>query len=80
MEAWRSNALAALADAKTEIEAVTEPTIITVLMIGEADLLKERPLSFYSNQTRKWLQRVLAFAAWRLSIESEESEASLGDE
>lgn len=76
METWRSNALEVIADAKAEIEASTEPTIVAILIIGEADLLKERPLSFYSNQTRKWLQRVLAFAAWRLSLESEEAEAS----
>ncbi len=69
---WRENAIAALDDARAEIMSANEPTIIVVLTIGEADLLRERPLSIYANQTTKWLQRVLAFAAWRLALKADE--------
>lgn len=65
---WRENALKSLADARREIEEATDPTIIVILTISEADLIGERPLSVYANQTWQWLQRVMAFAAWRFSL------------
>jgi hypothetical protein len=72
---WREQALQSLEDARAEIEAATEPTIIVVLTIGSDDLLKERPLSVYANQNWKWLQRVMAFAAWRFSLREDEESA-----
>ena len=69
---WRELALQSLSDARAEIEAATEPTIVVVLTIGSDDLLKERPLSVYANQDWKWLKRVMAFAAWRFSLREDE--------
>lgn len=65
---WRRQALKSLDDARAGIEGATEPTIIVILTISEADLIKERPISVYANQTWVWLQRVMAFAAWRFSL------------
>lgn len=65
---WRENALKALSDARREIEEASDPTIIVILTISEADLIGERPLSVYANQTWHWLQRVMAFAAWRFAL------------
>lgn len=69
---WRANALKSLDDARADIEAAKEPTIIVILTIGEADLAAERPLSVYANQTWGWLQRVMAFAAWRFSLKTKD--------
>lgn len=68
---WRENALKSLDDARTEIMEASEPTIVVVLTIGSDDLLKERPLSVYANQNWRWLQRMMAFAAWRFSLKDE---------
>jgi hypothetical protein len=76
---WRANALKSLDDARTEIEAASEPTIIVILTIGEADLMKERPLSVYANQTWGWLQRVMAFAAWRFSLKAKDEHPANGE-
>lgn len=76
MANWKELALAALDDARAELETATEPTIAVVITIGEADLLKEHPLSIYSNQKSDWLQRVLAFAAWRLSLKAKAEEGA----
>ena len=70
MEEWRKNALGALEDAKAEILGASEPTILVVVTIGNDDLLKEKPLSIYANQKADWLHRVMAFAAWRLSLKA----------
>lgn len=69
---WREQALKSLADAREEIEGASEPTIVVILTISEADLLNERPLSVYANQTWGWLQRVMAFAAWRFSLKTKD--------
>lgn len=69
---WREKALQSLDDARAEIISATEPTIVVVLTIGADDLLKERPLSVYANQDWRWLQRVMAFAAWRFSLRDAE--------
>jgi hypothetical protein len=71
-ELWRKSAIQSLDDARKEIEAADQPTIIIILTIAEADLLKERPISIYANQTWRWLQRVMAFAAWRISLKDED--------
>jgi len=73
---WRKLALQSLEDARQEIEAAREPTIIVILTISEADLLKERPLSVYANQTWGWLQKVMAFAAWRFSLKAADERAN----
>lgn len=70
MSDWRDKALGALQDAREEIEAAREPTIIIILTVSEADLLKERPISVFANQSWEWLHRVLCFAAWRTSLKS----------
>ena len=75
MTVWKANALKSLDDARAEIEAATEPTIIVILTIGEADLLNEKPLSVYANQTWGWLQRVMAFAAWLFSLKAADERA-----
>lgn len=67
---WRDKALRSLRDARDEIEAAQEPTIVIVLTIAQADLFKERPISLYANQTWDWLHKVLCFAAWRTSLKS----------
>jgi hypothetical protein len=69
---WREQALKSLDDARAEIIEATEPTIIVVLTIGSDDLLKERPVSVYANQNWRWLQRMMAFAAWRFSLKEDE--------
>jgi hypothetical protein len=69
---WRKNALGALEDARKEVEQAEVPTIVIVLTIAEADLLAERPISVYANQTWGWLQRVMAFAAWRFSLKAKD--------
>jgi len=67
-EAWRVNALLSLADAKAEIETATEPMVIVICTVHEADLLKERAVSIYHNQTQAWTRRLFAFVAWRTSL------------
>jgi hypothetical protein len=74
MTDWKGLALQSLNDARDEIEKAQVPTIVVVLTIAEADLLKEMPLSVYANQNWKWLQRVMAFAAWRFSLRDETDE------
>jgi hypothetical protein len=71
MTDWRKNALAALDDARKEVERAAEPTIVVILTVGSADLLKEQPISVYANQNWTWLRRVLAFAAWRFSLKDD---------
>lgn len=73
---WRALALQSLSDAREEIEGAQEPTIVIILTIAEADLLNERPLSVYANQTWGWLQKVMAFAAWRFSLKAADERAS----
>lgn len=73
---WRDKALQSLDDARAEIVNATEPTIVVVLTIGSDDLLKERPLSVYANQNWRWLQRMMAFAAWRFSLREDEDTAA----
>ena len=68
MDDWRANGLRALQDARDEMEAASEPTFLVVLTIAEADVLKERPVSVYSNTTWDWLHKFLCFVSWRTSL------------
>ncbi len=70
MSDWRAKALRSLQDAREEIEGASEPTIIVILTVAEADLFKESPISVCANQTWEWLHRVLCFASWRTSLKS----------
>lgn len=71
MSDWRKQAIQSLDDARAEIEAAEVPTIIVILTIAEADLIKEMPVSIYANQSTKWLRRMMAFAAWRLALKDD---------
>lgn len=76
---WRENALWSLSEARAEVEAATEPVVVAIAVIGEQDLLKERPVSLYANQSRTWLNRFFSFIAWRTSLwpEAEKAEQSV---
>lgn len=72
MTDWKAETLAAIDDARADIEAAEEPTIIIILAIATADLLQERPVTVYANQSWGWLQRVMAFVAWRMSLRTKD--------
>jgi hypothetical protein len=64
---WRGNALGALADAGEEIAAATEPTIAIIITVSEADLLGDRPVSFYSNLSMPALGPILTYCGVRIA-------------
>lgn len=72
MTDWKAHAIDALEQARRDIEAATEPTIIIVCAIGQTDLLRERPLAVYANQSWRWMRQMLAYAVWRMSMRAEE--------
>lgn len=72
MTDWKAHALDALDQARQDIATATEPTLIIVCAIGQTDLLRERPLTVYTNQSWRWMRQMLAYAVWRLSIRAEE--------
>lgn len=66
-ERWRLNALGALADTKAEIDAATEPTLYVIMVVTEADLLRQRPVSFYGNIRPEMLGPMLTYCGARVS-------------
>lgn len=72
MSDWKANALASLDEARRDLEATTEPTIIVICAIGLVDLANERPLNVYANQSWRWLRQTFAYAAWRFSMKAED--------
>lgn len=77
MTDWKSHALESLDEARRDIEAATEPTIIVICAIGLVDLANERPLSVYANQSWRWLRQMFSYAAWRFSMKAEDELAEL---
>lgn len=63
---WRNNALAALTDARQEIEGATEKTLMVIITVSLPDLLAERPVSFYGNITPASLGPMLSYCGTRL--------------
>lgn len=66
-ENWLKNALSALDEAKAEIEAATETTLFVIITVSQADLLRQRPVSFYGNITPETLGPMLAYCAARVN-------------
>lgn len=46
---WRTDCLRALAEAREMIIAEAGPTFLAVTVVSEADLLGDRPVSFFAN-------------------------------
>lgn len=80
MSDWKAHALASLEEARRDIEAETEPTIIVICAIGVVDLANERPLSVYANQSWRWLRQMFAYATWRFSMKAEDELEALRKE
>ena len=68
MTDWRANGLRALQDAEVEVQNSREPMIVVVLTIPEADLIRDRAVSIYANQTYEWLHRFLSYVTWKTSV------------
>lgn len=64
---WRLNAIGALDDARSEIIAATEPTFVVIMVVSEADLLRERPVSFYANLPISALGPMLSYCGARVA-------------
>ncbi len=48
-EQWRTDCLRALDEAREMVMAETGPTFLAVTVVSEADLLGDRPVSFFAN-------------------------------
>lgn len=49
IEQWRADCLRALDEAREMILAEAGPTFLAVTVVSEADLLGDRPVSFFAN-------------------------------
>lgn len=66
---WKSNALKALDECRRDIEAAKEETFIIAVKIGHQDMIKERPVDFYTSVGNfDVTHRILAFITWRSSL------------
>jgi len=67
MTDWRANALGALDDARAEILEADGETLMVIITVSKADLLAERPVSFYGNIVPAALGPFLGHCAGRLA-------------
>ena len=75
MEKWRKDALFALDNARDEIMTAQDKTVMTIITVSEADLIGERPVSFYGNIKFNFLGPFLAYCAERLAARRAAEEA-----
>lgn len=75
MNDWKKSAFEALDNIRAEIDASDEPTFFVGMFIGESDLLRERPMIFYSNTSSFRLSALVSYAGWRLALKNLESAA-----
>jgi len=73
MTDWKQAAIEALDAIRAEIETSEKPTFFVGMFIGEEDLIRDRPMIFYSNTSHKHLSPVVAYAAYRLAMKSAEA-------
>jgi len=66
-ETWRTDALAVLSEARNEIEAAPEETLIVIMTVSKADLLGDRPVSFHGNIRREALSPMLTYFGARIA-------------
>lgn len=68
---WRKYALAALEEARAEILGSPDKMVMTIITVTEADLLGDRPVSFFGNITFASLGPFLAYCAERIAAKEE---------
>lgn len=67
MTDWRTNALGALDDARAEILGAEGESLMVIITVSTADLLGDRPVSFYGNIARGALGPFLGHCAARIA-------------
>lgn len=67
MTDWCANALGALDDARAEILGAEGETLMVIVTVSTADLLGDRPVSFYGNIAPDALGPFLGHCAQRIA-------------